>query len=91
MTINAKLKRLKRASQDVVILEELASAQHDIWAHWMKYLFSKCITPVDGSCIILPADVERWKRQCATSYDDLSEDEKESDRRIVRRFILGGE
>jgi hypothetical protein len=60
--------------------ERLAAIQHEIWTHWMKYQFSVCIKNEDGS-LTIPADkVERWERQMATPYSELSEQEKMSDR-----------
>ncbi len=68
-------------------LEAIAETQHEIWARWMKYLFSVCTDGGDGSAII-PADkVERWKRQIETPYGRLSEKEKESDRRQAQKVI----
>jgi hypothetical protein len=59
--------------------EKIAEVQHDIWSHWMVYLFSVCYNSDSG--IIIPHDkVERWKRLMITSYKFLSEGEKESDR-----------
>ena len=31
-----------------------------------------------------------WMRQMNTPYADLSEEEKESDREVARKFLLGG-
>ena len=63
--------------------EELAKAAHDLWAHWMRYQFSQCHALEDGS-LVIPADkVNRWQRQANTEYEDLSEDEKRSDREVV--------
>ena len=70
--------------------EKIAEIQHAIWSHWMKYLFSKCyqeskegefICVIDGDC------VERWKRQMNTSYSDLTEKEKESDRHQADKVL----
>lgn len=37
---------------------------------------------------MLPADlVQRWEKQIAMSYADLTESEKESDREQVRRYL----
>ena len=77
-------------------LEEKADKQHQIWSHWMKYMFTKCdfVLPImisalqDGSCIIQKDDVERWARQMNTDYKDLTEKEKQSDRDIVIKFKL---
>lgn len=65
-------------------LEALADAEHDSWARWMAYLFSKCHEDEDGSVYIPGALVERWRRQVDTPYFLLSEREKESDRDEVR-------
>ena len=60
--------------------EQLAALAHDQWAGWMKYLFEKSIDGDDG-CVEIPASyVARWKRQMSTSFVDLPENEKESDR-----------
>lgn len=68
--------------------EALADQEHGRWSRWMKYLFSK--SP-DG--VIPPALVERWARQVSTPYKNLSEQEKDSDRKeadatldTIRRF-----
>ena len=59
--------------------EELAALQHEIWSHWMKYMFSQCLHTVGG--MLIPGDkVERWVRQMNTKYSELTEKEKESDR-----------
>lgn len=69
-----------KAKTDEDLLEELADVQHQIWSHWMVYLFSRCQRNPDGS-VTIPADlVTRWKGQMATDYADLSEREKHSDR-----------
>lgn len=59
--------------------EALADVSHEIWAHWMRYLFSVAITEPDGARTI-PADkVRRWTRQMATPYAELPESERVSD------------
>lgn len=62
--------------------EQLADVQHEIWAHWMKYMFTQC-EPIGGmgEGLFIPEEkVLRWKRQMNTSYSDLSFKEQESDR-----------
>lgn len=69
------------------LVEDLAAVEHDRWAHWQRYMHSKGERLPDGS-LVLPAElVERWETQIATSYVDLSEAEKESDREQVRRYL----
>jgi hypothetical protein len=69
--------------------EELADLCHKQWSGWMEYLFSKCVPcEVNEKCIIIPAwAVERWKRQIATPYSELSEEEKNQDRQEADRFL----
>ena len=63
--------------------EALADVSHEIWAHWMRYQFSQMVGVVnhEGAWLAMRATQEmRWKRQANTSYADLSESEKQSDR-----------
>jgi len=69
------------------LLEKLASVQHEIWAHWMTYLFSVCIENSDGSYTIPVEKVQRWKYQIATQFDTLSELEKQSDREQAEKVL----
>lgn len=62
------------------IIEEHADFAHSAWSGWMKYLFSKTTSNEDGSETIPKELTDRWRRQLKTSYKDLPEDEKESDR-----------
>lgn len=57
----------------------VARVQHEIWAHWMEYLFSISEENEDGSVTIKKEKAEQWKRQIETSYNDLSDSEKRSD------------
>lgn len=69
------------------VIEILADREHDSWARWQAYLFSKCASNPDGHLCIPPELVERWQRQIETPYADLSEAEKESDRKEVRQAL----
>ena len=106
-------------------VEEGANIEHDRWARWQAYMFSKSFFPeiasqvesldLDSSpdglpenkdfnfgvktgwnslrdklsgCIIIPKEhADRWFRQIITKYADLSETEKESDRKETRNYI----
>lgn len=74
--------------------ELLAALCHKQWSGWMGYLFSKCIPyqpgkvqAEEGAVIIPKWAVERWKRQAASSYEELSEHEQDSDRDEADRFL----
>lgn len=61
--------------------ETLAAYAHDAWAHWMKYMLGCGFESLGGE-FVLPLDkVKRWQRQMNTPYEELPEEEKESDRR----------
>ncbi len=68
------------------LIEALANAEHASWAHWMNYLFSRCVY-LDGRIVIPEELAKRWKRQAATPYDELSEREKQSDREEVAHIL----
>lgn len=59
--------------------EGAASVAHKIWSHWMLHFF-QIQNPV--------LEYDRWKRQMNTPYEDLSEQEKASDRRVAERYII---
>jgi len=69
------------------IIEDLADQEHDSWARWMEHLFNKSEKNKDGTVTIPKDKVDRWERQMKTDYDDLSNKEKESDKKEVRKFI----
>lgn len=67
--------------------ERLANEAHKAWSGWMECLFSKCSINADGTMRIPLWAVDRWSRQIETEYEDLPEDEKESDRREADRYL----
>lgn len=82
--------------EDKKLREQLAELCHEQWSEWMKYLFSKTfydmgsLDKVDkdnGNLFIPKKYVKRWKRQANTVYEDLPENEKESDRKEADRFM----
>jgi len=68
-------------------LEKLSAVQHDIWAHWMRYLFRVAAGRDDGACAIPAEAAQRWQRQVATAYWDLPEGERASDRDQARKVV----
>ena len=69
------------------LIEKLADLCHQQWSGWMKYLFEKCSKNSEGHVEIPRWAVERWIRQLYTHYEDLPDEEKESDRIEARKFI----
>jgi len=77
----------KQAKTNDELIEELADVQHAIWAHWMRYMFTCGQFGADGTWHMPAFKAERWKRQMATNYADLTEREKDSDREQARKVI----
>ncbi|MFX5626992.1 hypothetical protein ABTD72_01820 [Acinetobacter baumannii] len=69
------------------LIEELAAIEHERWAHWQRYLHSKCFKNQDGSLVIPPELVARWEKQMNTDYANLTQHEKESDREQVVKYL----
>lgn len=68
-------------------VESGASIEHDRWARWQKYMFSKGTVDENGVFHLPKEFVDRWFRQIDTHYSELSEAEKESDRKESRTYI----
>ena len=67
--------------------EQLADLAHKMWSGWMKWMFNIGTFNKDGTWTMPKESVERWTRQLSTSYANLSEHEKESDRKEADRMI----
>lgn len=72
---------------DDALIEELAAIEHERWSHWQRYVHGRAARQPDGSLVLSAELVERWERQFSTRYEDLREDEKESDREQVQRYL----
>ena len=84
MSNNKVLKIIKESEERFV--EKGADLEHDRWARWQRYLFSKSERTKNG--YLIPKELcERWQRQINTPYEKLSEQEKESDRKEVRKYL----
>jgi hypothetical protein len=70
------------------LLEKLASIEHERWAHWQRYLHSQCTPVGNDGALLIPSDlVHRWEAEMRTPYSELTEEQKESDRQQVRRYL----
>lgn len=68
-------KRLNEKS--IALVEKIAPLEHDQWAHWTKYMLDN----------LTEENIARWRKQIETKYEDLSEEEKESDRVWARKLL----
>jgi hypothetical protein len=66
-------------------IEAGANLEHERWARWQRWchkiLRENCPSPE------LEKVLEQWDRQIATPYSELSEEEKESDRKETRKYL----
>lgn len=69
------------------LIEALASIEHDRWSHWQKYLHSTAEHQPDGSLRLAPELVRRWEKQMNSDYMTLTEEEKDSDREQVMKYL----
>jgi hypothetical protein len=60
-----------------IMREKAAALEHEQWAHWTEYMLNN----------LTPENIERWKRQIKIPYAELSEKEKDSDRKWADRGI----
>ncbi len=67
--------------------EALSDISHDIWSHWMRWMFSVGAFNADGSWTMPAEKAERWQRQMNTPYSELTERERESDREQADKIL----
>ncbi len=59
------------------LIEWIAAVVHDQWAHWTEYMLDN----------ITEENIERWRRQIKTPYEELSEEEKDLDRDFAKKYV----
>lgn len=82
---NVQRQRLEDALNAIV--EDLARIEHERWSHWQMYMHGKGTRQPDGSLLLSHDLVERWDRQIGTTYENLTESEKDGDREQVRKYL----
>ncbi|THV28985.1 hypothetical protein [Glycomyces paridis] len=85
--MSASRAEIVSALRTAALLESLAAIEHERWSHWQRYLHSRCEKGDDGSLTIPPDLAARWTTQLSTPFAELSEQEKESDREQVWRYL----
>lgn len=68
------------------LLEDLAALEHKQWAHWTEYMLNR-IEGIEKANLNPKQQIEDWRRQIKTKYQDLTEKEKDSDRVWARKTI----
>lgn len=70
---------------DEELREKLAAIEHERWADWQKWCH-QVLRENMGANADLEKILERWDRQIATPYSELSDQEKASDMEQVDRY-----
>jgi hypothetical protein len=71
----------------IKVNEESAEFAHWMWSKWMIWMFENGGEIKDGIWTMKKEKYERWQKQMNTSYKDLSEEEKQSDRDVVQEWL----
>lgn len=79
--------QIRQTLESGKVVERLAAIEHERWAHWQRYMHDQCERQEDGSLVIDAELVARWEVQITTPYADLSDQEKDSDREQVQRYM----
>ena len=74
-------------AEDEKFVEIGADLEHARWSRWMKYMIGRMEQRKDGILQFNEEDFSRWAQQMITEYKDLSEKEKESDRKETRNYL----
>jgi len=69
------------------VLERVADLCHRQWSGWMFYMFAQGKMNEEGEWVMPAEFVRRWNRQAKTSYENLSEAERDSDRKEAIKFL----
>ena len=59
------------------LIEWVSEIVHNQWANWAEYILDN----------MTEENIKRWRRQIETSYEDLSEEEKDSDRYFAKKYV----
>ena len=57
--------------------ERLAELEHKQWSHWTKYMLNN----------LTEENIKSWRKQIGTLYKNLSEKEKDSDRKWADKVL----
>ena len=82
------------------MVEKIADLEHEQWAHWTEYMLDQLGNAMDLAFSEFRVDnpdhpvlnrayekLDRWRRQIKTPYSELTEQEKDSDRKWARKVL----
>ena len=87
MPENDEILKTELASRLEALRDRLADIEHERWSHWQKYMHGKCEAKQNGDLVIPAEFVAQWSKQSETSFQQLTEAEKNSDRDQVERYL----
>jgi len=69
------------------LLERIAELCHKQWSDWMKYFLNKCHYDSNGDIVVHREYISNLELQINADYKELSEIDKEKDRREANKFL----
>ncbi len=69
------------------VREALAEYAHNAWSRWMRFMLGKGAKNEDGSIYMSPELIARWERQMNTPYQELTPEDRVSDRNEAHRIM----
>lgn len=60
------------------LVDIVAEVEHEQWAHWAEHMLNNSTDE----------NIARWRQQIETPYDQLTESEKEKDRKWARKAMM---
>ena len=68
------------------LLEILSDLEHEQWISWVEYIIDAYELD-DGSLSIPKEKVNKWLKLMNTSYEELTEEEKDEDREFGQKVL----
>lgn len=74
---------------EITLQDKAAEAAHDIWAHWMNYMFAQGKFNEDGSWTMPPDKTKQWQEQAKMFfYEIVKNDMQQSGYHIAQKYIM---
>jgi hypothetical protein len=82
--------------QKTKLKEEISDLIHQQWSHWTKYILDRNrgdkshfdqLNWNEKIYVFTDKEINRWNKQIITDYKDLSEEDKDKDRKFADNYI----